>query len=153
MVWIVGALCLMLFGTEIDLITLSLEMLGYAIVAGIMVLAGIFFLVSFRRQGRYWGGKAALSKARSTANAFTSLAEPLIGLLTKARSSPSPHNASRSSEAHPFVRYLVLETCPSRSGLTLFRTLSALLVLRARPRPASSTAPIRYWECSYVFLH
>jgi hypothetical protein len=57
MVWMVGALCLMLFGTEIGLIALSLDMLGYAIVAGIMVLAGIFFLVSFRRQGRYWGAK------------------------------------------------------------------------------------------------
>ena len=57
MVWIVGALCLLLFGTEIGLIALSLDALGYAIVAGIMVLAGIFFLVSFRRQGRYWGAK------------------------------------------------------------------------------------------------
>jgi hypothetical protein len=57
MVWIVGALCLIFFGAGIGLIGLSLGMLGYAIVGGIMALAGLFLLVSFRRQGRYWGAK------------------------------------------------------------------------------------------------
>ena len=57
MVWIVGALCLMLFGSGIGVIGLSLGMLGYAIVGGIMVLAGISMLVSLHRQGRYWGAK------------------------------------------------------------------------------------------------
>jgi hypothetical protein len=49
MVWIIGAFCLILFGAGIGVIGLSLDMLGYAIVGGIMVLAGIFLLVSFRR--------------------------------------------------------------------------------------------------------
>jgi hypothetical protein len=57
MVWIVGAVCLILFGAGIGVLGLSLDMLGYAIVGGIMALAGIFLLVSFRRQGRYWGAK------------------------------------------------------------------------------------------------
>jgi hypothetical protein len=55
MLWIVGALCLILFGAGIGVIGLSLDMLGYAIVGGIMVLAGLFWLVSIRRHGRYWG--------------------------------------------------------------------------------------------------
>ena len=46
MVWIIGALCLILFGAGIGVIGLSLNMLGYAIVGGIMVLAGIFLLLS-----------------------------------------------------------------------------------------------------------
>jgi hypothetical protein len=54
MVWIVLALCLILFGAGIGVIGLSVSMLGYAIVGGIMVLAGIWMLVSLRRQGRYW---------------------------------------------------------------------------------------------------
>jgi hypothetical protein len=57
MVWIVGALCLIIFGAGIGVIGLSLNMLGYAIVGGIMVLAGIFLLVSIRRNSRYWGAK------------------------------------------------------------------------------------------------
>jgi hypothetical protein len=54
MVWIVGALCLILFGAGIGVIGLSLDMLGYAIVGGIMVLAGIWMLVSLRWHSRYW---------------------------------------------------------------------------------------------------
>ena len=54
MVWIVGALCLIVFGAGLGVIGLSLDMLGYAIVGGIMVLAGIWMLVSIRRQSRYW---------------------------------------------------------------------------------------------------
>jgi len=54
MVWIVGALCLILFGAGIGVIGLSLDMLGYAIVGGFMVLSGIWMLVSLRRQSRYW---------------------------------------------------------------------------------------------------
>ena len=57
MVWIVGALCLILFGAGIGVIGLTLNMLGYAIVGGIMVLGGIFWLVSVWRHGRYWGAK------------------------------------------------------------------------------------------------
>jgi hypothetical protein len=53
MVWIVGAVCLIFFGATLGVIGLSFAMLGYAIVGGIMVLAGIFLLVSFRR--RAWG--------------------------------------------------------------------------------------------------
>jgi len=54
MVWIVLALCLILFGAGIGVIGLVIDMLGYAIVGGIMVLAGIWMLVSMRRQSRYW---------------------------------------------------------------------------------------------------
>ena len=54
MVWIVGALCLIVFGAGIGVIGLSLDMLGYAIVGGFMVLSGIWMLVSLRRQSRYW---------------------------------------------------------------------------------------------------
>jgi hypothetical protein len=57
MLWIVGALCLILFGAGIGVIGLMLNMLGYAIVGGIMVLGGVFLLVSFRRHSRYWGTK------------------------------------------------------------------------------------------------
>ena len=54
MLWIVGALCLILFGAGIGVIGLSLAMLGYAIIGGVMVLAGIWMLVSLRRHSRYW---------------------------------------------------------------------------------------------------
>jgi len=54
MVWIVGALCLILFGAGIGVIGLSLAMLGYAIIGGVMVLAGLWMLVSLRRHSRYW---------------------------------------------------------------------------------------------------
>ena len=58
MVWIVGAVCLILFGAGIGVIGLSVDMLGYAIVGGIMVLAGIFLLVSFYAGiARYWRAK------------------------------------------------------------------------------------------------
>ena len=58
MVWLVGAWCLILFGGGIGVIGLSLGMFGYAIVGGIMVLAGIFLLVSFYVGiGRYWKAK------------------------------------------------------------------------------------------------
>jgi hypothetical protein len=57
MLWIVGALCLILFGAGIGVIGMVLDTLGYAIVGGTMVLAGLFSLVSIRRHGRYWGAK------------------------------------------------------------------------------------------------
>jgi hypothetical protein len=57
MVWIVGAVCMILFGGGIGAIGLSLGMIGYAILGGVMALYGIFLLVSFRRHGRYWGTK------------------------------------------------------------------------------------------------
>ena len=49
MVWIIGAICLIFFGAALVAIGLSLPMLGYAIVGGILVLAGILLLVSIRR--------------------------------------------------------------------------------------------------------
>jgi hypothetical protein len=49
MVWIVGALCMLVLGATLGAIGLSLDVLGWAILGGIMVLAGIFLLVSFRR--------------------------------------------------------------------------------------------------------
>ncbi len=53
MVWIIGAICMIVFGIALVAIGLSLPMLGYAIVGGILVLAGIFWLVSIRRsQGK-----------------------------------------------------------------------------------------------------
>ena len=51
MVWIIGAICMILFGAGLVAIGLSLPMLGYAIVGGILVLAGVFWLVSIRRSG------------------------------------------------------------------------------------------------------
>jgi hypothetical protein len=54
MLWVVWALCLIVFGAGIGVIGLSIDVLGYAIVGGIMVLAGIGLLVSMRRQGRFW---------------------------------------------------------------------------------------------------
>jgi hypothetical protein len=49
MVWIIGAVCMIVFGAALVAIGLSVTMLGYAIVGGILVLAGIFLLVSIRR--------------------------------------------------------------------------------------------------------
>ena len=60
MVWIVGAVCLILFGAGIGVIGLSLGMLGYAIVGGIMVLCGIFQLVSFSSEFSLLGGENRL---------------------------------------------------------------------------------------------
>jgi hypothetical protein len=51
MVWLVGAICMIFFGAAAVAIGLYLPMLGYAIVGGILVVAGIFLLVSFRRSG------------------------------------------------------------------------------------------------------
>lgn len=52
MVWIVGAICMIFFGAVLVVIGLSMTMLGYAIVGGILLLAGIFLLVSMRRTKR-----------------------------------------------------------------------------------------------------
>ena len=49
MAWIIGAICMIICGAGLVAIGLSLPMLGYAIVGGISVLAGIFMLVSIRR--------------------------------------------------------------------------------------------------------
>jgi hypothetical protein len=51
MVWIVGAICMILLGAGGVAIGLLLPMLSYAIMGGILVLAGIFWLVSMRRGG------------------------------------------------------------------------------------------------------
>ena len=66
MLWIVGAICMILFGGGIGVIGLSLGMLGYAILGGIMVLYGIFLLVSDWSAYPLLEGKADLSEARST---------------------------------------------------------------------------------------
>jgi hypothetical protein len=55
MLWIVGAFCLIIVGAGFGFIGLALDLLGYAIAGGIMVVAGIVLLVSIRRHGRYWG--------------------------------------------------------------------------------------------------
>ena len=52
MVWIIGAVCMMFFGVALLAVGWSTAMLGYAIVGGILVLAGIFLLVSMRRSWR-----------------------------------------------------------------------------------------------------
>ena len=49
MVWIVGAVSMIFFGIALVVIGLVVDMLGYAIVGGILVLAGIFLLASMRR--------------------------------------------------------------------------------------------------------
>ena len=64
--WPCVAPCLRRLNELVGVIGLSLHMLGYASVGGSMVAAGIWMLVPFRRQSRYWGGKAALRQARST---------------------------------------------------------------------------------------
>jgi hypothetical protein len=51
MVWIIGAICMILFGAGAVAIGLSLPMYEYAIVGGILVVAGILLLVSMRRSG------------------------------------------------------------------------------------------------------
>ena len=51
MVWIIGAICMILFGAGAVAIGLSLPMYEYAIVGGILVVAGILLLVSIRRSG------------------------------------------------------------------------------------------------------
>ena len=51
MVWLIGAICMILFGAAGVFIGLYLPMLAYAIVGGILLVAGIFLLVAFRRSG------------------------------------------------------------------------------------------------------
>ena len=46
---VIGGVCMILFGAGLVAIGLSLPMLGYAIVGGVLVAAGIFLLVSFWR--------------------------------------------------------------------------------------------------------
>ena len=52
MVWIIGAVCMIFFGVALVAVGWSMAMLGYAIAGGIMLLAGIFLLVSMRRSWR-----------------------------------------------------------------------------------------------------
>ena len=49
MVWIIGAVCMILFGAALVAIGLSVAAFGYALLGGILILAGIFLLVSMRR--------------------------------------------------------------------------------------------------------
>ena len=49
MVWIVGAVSMIFFGLALVVVGLVVDILGYAIVGGILILAGIFLLVSMRR--------------------------------------------------------------------------------------------------------
>ena len=57
MLWMVGAICMILFGGGIGVIGLSLGMSGYAILGGIMVLYGIFLFVSVGRHTRFGRAK------------------------------------------------------------------------------------------------
>ena len=52
MAWIIGAVCMIFFGVALVAVGWSVAMLGYAIVGAILVLAGIFLLVSMRRSWR-----------------------------------------------------------------------------------------------------
>ena len=45
----IGGVCMILFGAGLVAIGLSLPMFGYAIVGGVLFVAGIFLLVSFWR--------------------------------------------------------------------------------------------------------
>src|SRR5215471_11789596 len=49
MVWIIGAICMIVFGTALFVIGFSVDTLSYAIAGGVMVVAGIFLLRSMRR--------------------------------------------------------------------------------------------------------
>jgi hypothetical protein len=49
MVWILGAVSMIFFGIALVVIVLVVDMLGYAIAGGVIVLAGIFLLASMRR--------------------------------------------------------------------------------------------------------
>jgi hypothetical protein len=49
MVWIIGAICMIFFGTSLLVIGLSVNVLSYAIVGVVMVVVGIFLLRSMRR--------------------------------------------------------------------------------------------------------
>lgn len=55
MVWIIGAICMIFFGAALVAIGWSMAMLAYAIVGGILALAGIFVLVSIRQSRRSRG--------------------------------------------------------------------------------------------------
>lgn len=52
MVWVVGAICMILLGAGAVAIGLLLpDMWGYAVLGGILIVVGIFLLVAFRRAG------------------------------------------------------------------------------------------------------
>ncbi len=57
MVWLIGAICMVLFGAAGVAIGFYLSVLSYAIVGGILVVAGIFWLASMRRSGGPLAGK------------------------------------------------------------------------------------------------
>jgi hypothetical protein len=51
MVWLIGAICMILFGAAGVVIGVYLPMWLYAIVGGVLIVAGILLLVAFRRSG------------------------------------------------------------------------------------------------------
>jgi hypothetical protein len=51
MVWVVGAICMILLGAGAVAIGLLLSMWGYAVLGGILIVVGILLLVAFRRSG------------------------------------------------------------------------------------------------------
>jgi hypothetical protein len=51
MVWLVGAICMIVFGSVLGVIGLSLGMFVWAILGAILVLTGIFLLASYRSSG------------------------------------------------------------------------------------------------------
>jgi hypothetical protein len=60
MVWIVGAICMIFFGAALVAIGWSMGTLGYAIVGGVLALAGIVVLVSIRQSRRSRGNMPRL---------------------------------------------------------------------------------------------
>jgi hypothetical protein len=51
MVWVAGAICMILLGAGAVAIGLLLSMWGYAVLGGILIVVGILLLVAFRRSG------------------------------------------------------------------------------------------------------
>ena len=51
MVWVMGAICMIILGAALVVIGLYLPMIPYAIAGGILALVGICLLVAFRRSG------------------------------------------------------------------------------------------------------
>ena len=51
MVWLIGAICMILFGALGVTIGLYLSVFDYAIVGGILLVVGILLMVAFRRPG------------------------------------------------------------------------------------------------------
>ena len=60
MVWIIGAVCMIFLGAALVAFGWSMAMVGYAIVGGLLVVAGIVVLASIRRSWRSRGNMPRL---------------------------------------------------------------------------------------------